>query len=692
MNMNIKTISLIFILSCFVKSIFCMPAPQGYGQMPPPPSAEEIEEIMKSPEFTKMMEELEEIFKDEDVDESKPQLPEKPKEKIQEKTKPTAKSKVPSKPKSIEQNFLEASKPPTEKGDKDKLVKKLSEEKLEAFDYFINRFTKSLDNIEKKINSFKLGIAFKEYMENLGLNKSLNEINVAINQIRSKKLYKRIFFLPVNTELREEIIASLKVSEKLEKKIQKKLSEENEKETIDFLQQIASTEKKATVIQLNPLQKKLENLLNINLKNIDKKITTVALCTQAKEEIEKKIKLREKLEKDLLQKQKYDARRRPSSYRQPYSSGQSWPSYGSTKRGSYSGPGNWRNNYSRRGYTPRRYRPTTKSTSPKVTAKGTDKSSGGTRKLSGKLIETQNIIKNISAENIKSLKKIEKKYDAKNELKSFERIYKSKLLQKIAGNLEEIERKKATLTPAQKKQVENEQLKKAIIDFIPLGIRLAADPTRTPQQQAQQEAAQGIVETQPTTIQTELKKYEEEIIKKIEGKENLLVSFDTPPQDMENILRNLEILNNLPLENTERIDKIYEVFKKQYGIAQTNLRNISDNTIKQLGEIIENVGKKAQQAETKGKTQQTLALNLETGTNLTAIINQLDNNNIKKLFTEKVTEIVTQDNIDNMDNPLNEKQQERIKKAFIKGIVNIEAQKKLINNIGVFFKSLEQGD
>ena len=312
--MNIKKISnkhlmlaSILIVTFITKSIFGMTALPNYGQLPIP-SAEEIEEIMKTPDFQNMMDELEKIFAEEDL-----QVPEKP-QPIKETTrpKPPAPSIRPPKQQDIRTNFLE---PVTPDSTKDKLIQKLPQEKIDAFNYFIGRFLKSINNIEKKINSFEFGISFKEYMEKIGFVESVNKINVAINQIKSKKLYRKVFFLPINTQLRKEIIDSLKESEKLEKSI--KNEEKSEKETTAFMQQIAGTEKKVTKIKLNPLQKKIENLLNTNFKNIDQKISSVAINTQAIEEIEKKKKLRASKEKRAIEQQKRSPRRQRTPRHRP---------------------------------------------------------------------------------------------------------------------------------------------------------------------------------------------------------------------------------------------------------------------------------------------------------------------------------------------------------------------------------------
>ena len=685
--MNIKKIrkkhlmlAFIFIVTCITKSVFCMPALPNYGQLPIP-SAEEIEEIMQTPDFKNMMDELEKIFAEEDL-----QAPEKPQpireETIIPKPRPHPRPQIQPKHQSIEQNFL---KPVTQDSAKNKLIQKLPQEKIDAFNYFIGRFLKSINNIEKRINSFEFGISFKEYMENIGLGESINKINVAINQIKSKKLYLKVFFLPINTQLRKEIIDSLKESEKLKKSI--KSEEEGEKEISAFMHRMASAEKKATKIKLNPLQKKIENLLNINLKKIDQKISSVAINTQAKEEIEKKKKLRENREKRAIEEQKRSTGRRQSpSYRPSYQQRYQQPRHGTTtKPRSYSGPKSRYSNYSK-AYTPRRrISPSYQETRTEKSPDKTQPASRGQSRLPEEMKQKLNLANNLNREIIKLLQSIKEKYNSKKEQESIKKIYESKSLLKIKSNLDKLEEVNNALSEeTRKRQTQNKGLIDAIIGFLPLGIKLAKNPII----RDQQEAALKIIELKPEEMKSHLKKYEIQIFKELDGKENLLTSFDTSAQDIKNIWLNFSIINTTPQINTEKIEAINESFKKQYKSTKTKWTNIPNNVSDQLAEITENVG--AQNINFVTAQFQQQAQNLNTGTNLNTTIGNLDvniHNEIKTILTNLVTQIVT---AANMGNALTEVQKNKIKEAFNIVIENISAQQRYITDIGKIFDALEK--
>ncbi|MFH1461418.1 MAG: hypothetical protein ABIF12_00510 [bacterium] len=713
--MNIKNLISIFILSCFIKLAFSMVGPQNYGQLPPPPSAEEIEEIMKSPEFQKMMEELEKIFEEEDTELPTPQQP-APKT-IKKETPPETKPIISEKPKSKMDNFLEPVKSTSEKDKSEKIISKLTAEKIEAFNYFINKFTKGLDTIEKKINSFEFGIAFKEHMENKGFFKSINKINLAINQIRSKRLYQKIFFLPINTELRKEIINALKDVGKLEIEIKMSADDDSdddssEIETINFLQRIAANSDQITKIELSPLQKKLENLLNNNLKSIDKLITNVAVNTQVKEEIEKKKKLREKLEKDAVQKQ--SAKSSKSSYGSPYSSsgygrGGGWqPAYGSGKK-TYSGPGNWQKGYSP-GHSP------TKSSAgpqkPSIDSKPSDKKTPATsaKAPSEKIQEKLNSIKGLSEACIKLLTQIKGLFNSAEEENSLNEIYKSPLLTQLSNKYDLLEKEKDTLpSEIKSKLTEDQNLRTAISNFIPLGIKLAKNPGP----ESQRKLALRIIESQPETIKIYLKKYEEEVFKKLEGKEGLITSFDTPAQELKSIWRNLTILNTGRQENTKKIKAFNKIFEDQVKLIQTTRKHMPMGYI---NEITENIGQQnvplmglvppapvgaapvgaaqvgAAQAPPQLAPAQPAApaarQNLSTAQDLTNAINGLPAaipDPVKTLFINKI-------------NPawgvgqLTDQQQEKIKDEFSQITENISSQDKYLNLINKVLEKTKEED
>ena len=728
--MNIKKIRnkhlmLAFIFIFITKSIFCMPNQPNYGQLPIP-SAEEIEEIMKTPDFQNMMDELEKIFAEEDL-----QIPEKP-QPIKEKTTiPKKKPQIQPKHQNIEEHFLKPITQDSAKNSNLKLIKKLPQEKIDAFNYFISRFLKNINTIEKRINSFEFGISFKEYMEKIGFGESVNKINVAINQIKSKKLYLKVFFLPTNTPLRKEIINSLKESEKIEQSISDE--EEGEKEIAAFMQQIASTEseehtqpsrkaydyakatthmmagtasvetfnvKEVTKIKLNPLQKKIENLLNMNFKSIDHKISSVALNTQAMEEIEKKKKLRESREKKAIQEQKHSTRYRQqpryrSEYKQRYQ-------HGTTGTRPYSGPRSRYSNYSKP-YTPRKTTyPSYQKTRPEKSHDKTKTASKGQGRHSEEMKQKLNVVKNSEEEIIKLLQKIQKIYNSKKEQGSIKQIYRSELLSKVGKNLDKREGAKSSLSKVTlKQQSENKKFKNAITNFLFLGVRLAKTPEET--NEKKRAVAQRIIELQQSEMISPLREYENQIFKKIEGKQNLLVDFNTSAKDIRALYINFAIMNTGPQVNTEKIVGINIAFKGLSHSANITWSNIPDDTFDQLTKITENVGgqnvnlgiatlqpaQQAQQAQPAQPAQQAQE-DLRTGTSLNAIIDRLQveiPDAIKTLFKDKVTKIVIQAN---MGTNFNNGQIKKIKEAFNLFFKNISVQKRFIPKFEEIFKKLDK--
>lgn len=703
--MNIKNLIIIFISTCFIKLTFTMVGPQNYGQLPPPPSAEDIEEIMKSPEFQKMMEELEKIFEEEDNELNIPQQP-TPNTSIKEPL-PQINPLPLEKPKSREENFIEPVSSTSEKDKYGKTIPKLSAQKIEAFNYFINKFTQKLDILEKKINSFEFGIAFKEYMEDKGFFKSLNEINRAINQIRSKRLYQKVFFLPINTELRTFIITTLRDIKKLQSEINTfKDDGSAEIETINFLQKITAGTDQIIKIKLSPLQKKLESLYSNNLEKIDKLITSVTVNTQVKEEIDKKIKSREKLEQDAKQKQKQLSKFSKSPYGSSYGySGygrnSGWqPTYSGGKK-SYSGPSNPQNYYSP-GYSPAK--PLIRQQQTEIDNKPSDKkiSAAPAKAISEKNQEKINNIKALSEGCIILLSQIKSKFNPKEEESSLNEIYKSKLLTQLDNKYEQLEKEKATLSAEIKgKPAEDQNLKTAISNFIPLGIKLAKNPGP----ESQQESALKIIESQPETMRVHLKKYEEDIFKKLAGKEELITSFNTPAQELKSIWKNLTILNTGRQENIKKIKEFNKIFEDKVKIIQRTRKNMPANTIDQFNEITENIGQQnvplmgfPQGQPQVGAGQVGVApadgvgqQDLSTAQGLNAAITALPVaiNPVKSLFTNKINAIVPQVVAGNQ---LTDPQQEKIKEEFSQITENISEQNKYLNLISKVLEKTKEED
>jgi len=258
--------------------------PGGKFDFPPPPSPEELDKILNSDEFKKALEELEEIFGEMNEDDFKPP------QKIEKPKFPEKKSdKKAEKIETLEEKF----KNPAQVEEGEQLVKTLSKEKLQAFNYFMDQFENQLQALETKINNFSLGIAFKEELEDLQIGPQKQNYKTITGKIKTEKgiigsrsLYLKAFYLPSFSEMRKEIIDTVKEVTNINKQI-KSVENINEEDQGDKQRKI---------------RPKVKKLFTQKLAQIGDDLKKVATCTQAKAEIERKKQEKEKLGKEAAAK------------------------------------------------------------------------------------------------------------------------------------------------------------------------------------------------------------------------------------------------------------------------------------------------------------------------------------------------------------------------------------------------------
>jgi hypothetical protein len=704
--MNLKNFLFMISIIFFIKAL-PMVSPYNKGQLPPPPTAEEIEEVMKSPEFQKMMKELEKVFEEiDDEDDLTPTKKEVIKPPKIGKIKPLPETKTTEKPKTKKENFLENAIPQDIKDASGKIVKKLSKEKIESFNYYINKFIRTIVNIEKKVNSFALGIAFKELLEQQGFFEDINKIVISVNLIKSKRLYQKIFFLPVNNELRKSILIALDSSKKLLKEISNQAIEDaKEKETIDFLKKAAESKviKKTDLkkIKLSPIQEKIQSLFKSNIKPISVKIGTVAINVQAKEEIEKKKKTREELEKKIAEQQRRSPQYRQDSRYPSYSGSKygtpGWGSYGQ-KGGAYSGPSRGYGGYYNGASPYSAYKPKKEDKTKNTTDSSKPKKSSGqspSRQIPEKTVEQLNRIKSLIKENTELLNKIKAKYNPNEEEKSFKEIYKSKDLQKIAKNFDEIRELERSLDPQTRKKIAQESnFLKTMDQFTPIGIRLAKHPLLKEQRSI---ASKLLEELSPLGIKKELKKYEDEQIKKLQNKETLLTSLTTSPDEIDEITRNLEIINTQPFADEANVEKVNKQFEEQYRLAEQIRENFATRTI---NDLTENIGQQVPIREVGGqevggamiiRPEQAgeaagAAPQLATGRDIIAAVTQTNlSDEVKNAFQKKIQTAIGENQLAQI---LNDQQKEKIKKVMNELSDEIKNQKKALEKIRSLFEGI----
>ncbi len=655
------------------------------------PSPKEIEEIMRSDEFKQMMGELDEIFADMDEDDLKP-VKKEPAPKPSPITKPTQDAKI--KPaaitkKSMQEEFLDPIKQSKdEKFAKDKLVTKLPSKKIEAFFYYTNRLVKALNNIELKINSFKLGPAFKEQMQELGLFKLFNNVEIRLSNIKSKKLYLKVFYLPMFTQLRQNILNTLKIVEKTELdlvniKLQN-IKEESEKSDFEFLQKIAKkkpTKKSRLDLNLTPLQKEIKDLLKSDLKKIEAQLNSIIKSAQAKEEIEAKKKAREQAEAAAA-KEKPIGRRYPPRYRPGYPPYRPGPGYGS---GDYQRRRPGPSPYPRTGQ-PSQPKPDSSTISPPKTQEpiSTDRADSA-RPIDEKTAEKIAKLNNLGQEVIKLTEEIKTKYKIGNN-NNLEDVYNSKLLSKLNSKLEELDKVRISVQaketdikqPAKKASIP--KVDNALKDLIGIFIPLAKNPG-DPQETV---AAANILRSLgSSSYSTELAKYENQIITKLEGAEHDLGTASESPENFANIYRNLKILESNPKSGHKKIKNIKTKYRNKIedlGEIEEVSTDISKN-INAIQDIRASIG------QTNVTVRSIEDQNLNIKANILATINNSGQPaKIRELLVNATNKILTGGN----DQVPNDEQTKKLKAEYLKVVRNYEKQKKYLVDIEGLVRESEE--
>ena len=397
------------------------PPPSPPYDLPPPP--ENLDELLKDFDFEAMLKELEEVFGPANAEDQKPT--EKP---LVEPTKPGA--TIPAKKLTQEENF----KKPVEA---EKTIQKLSPDKLKAFYFYMDRFMDLLENMETNINSFNLGIAFKEDLENLKptAKQIFIKIKIENGKLRSKRLYQKIFFLDSFTDTRKQIFETIEKLEKINKQLEEIKEQEDEEEISEILEEF--TKQKDTEETKRKVKSDIKTLLEKNLNQIGNDLEKITVSTQAKAAIEEKKKKQEQKIKDAETKRKAAPSYRPSSQ------------YGQSPWGGPSGHGGYGSSDWPGGRPPSRYssdQPRPSTPTKGMEQKTNDKSKqeppagfGSTQTKKDK--ERTEQIKSATNESISLLKKIITIYKPDNE-NSLKNILKTTLLSKLASKLDVIEKAK----------------------------------------------------------------------------------------------------------------------------------------------------------------------------------------------------------------------------------------------------------
>lgn len=532
-----------------------------------------MDEVFKNIDFEQMLKELEEIFGT-DLEE-KEKKAETKKDKITPEAKKEALTPIVKK-ETLQECFENPAKPEKE----EKVITKLSKEKLQAFDHYINNFSKQIKKLEGKISGFKLGIAFKEKLEELAPSKQyldnykniISNIEKNLSTIEGRKpnpkrkMYKKVFFLPIFTNLRKQIIKQTKELKEVNNGIsvfEKMSEEEKEKTEVEELEALAR--KKLTTIRVpEQLQKDIINIFK-KLKDTAEKLEAVTTSNQAKSLIESKKKKREEEIKKAEEKRKSEQRTyRPTYY--PSRAGRPgtyWPAEkdeywwgGPSSAGAPSYVPSTKNDMETK---PSEFKPEEKNEERPVVAQKKEKSEQEKNK---------EIIENLSQNTINLIEDVLKpnRYKTGDE-KSYEEILETHSLSKIAQNIDEISKLKSK-TEAEKKEQKtltkkiehsietsmDKKLEDALKKFVPACIRLAKHYGGSEDQKI---AAQNIIKELKTsnlqkTTNTEISKYEDEVLRKIDPK--VLTEYD-PQSKLDSILKNLNVALNWPISSLENIDK-----------------------------------------------------------------------------------------------------------------------------------------
>ncbi|MFC1894592.1 hypothetical protein ACFLYH_01445, partial [Candidatus Dependentiae bacterium] len=472
--------------------------------------------------------------------------------------------------------------------------------KIQAFYHYVDKFLNSVENLDKKINSFSVGISLKEDLENKkpSFKQTVTDIKVELKNIKSKKLYMKFFFLPTYNNSRKKIVDSLKGLQIINKQIEEFQSDEEEQEeNIKYLKKLAA---KKDIQNKSPLQKeiknKIQNILEKNLFPIAQDLKKITASTSVKARIEKKRKKKEEQERQSAQKARQSRGRRRSYQPSSSSYGES-PWSDSSRSSEYGSRDSWSPS-SRKGYSTRDSRPSRFSKAPQDSYKqlsSTDKSSKDDKNkdsiiTTGKTPKEYKKVLSLTNTAVKILEKIKKLYK-QDDQSSYDQTINSKLLSKLEKNLTQINENKDQLSETQKTNLEKNKnykgttLQNLLSQFVPAGVRLAKYPSNA----IEQESTIKILTYAPTEkVPTETKKYEQTIIDALKNKHDEIRQYFGPTKNIETISKNLKILLSKPQSNPVKIDKIKNDFSISYQLVKNNWSKFSQ-TYENLMEIKERI-------------------------------------------------------------------------------------------------------
>ncbi|MCF7800043.1 hypothetical protein K9L05_00450 [Candidatus Babeliales bacterium] len=449
---------------------------------------------------------------------------------------------IPEKKLTQEEYFLQAAQEPGQIPEKDpqvakgaktpakpeSLVKKLSKERIDAFNFYINKFKEVLAKLENKIESFlNLGILFHEDLEKINYKKIINSIKTELGQLTSKSTMKKAFFLPSQTELRKNIFDTIKELDKIELQIikQEKKSEEEIEE--DIIKELERRAEKKPVKVYFAIDKKLEanikKLISQNLKQIQENLEKIKNIDIVKKGLDAKKKEKEKLAAQAAKQvpTKYPGYQQPTQYYP--GQGQYQPSYPSSRYpydtyGGYGGydsfPGSY-GSYQPTSHYPQDTIPETKPTesTPSTPSSG-DKEKGQFFTGNTKDEESLKKIKDLIHKNIILIGEVLLDHEKDPDLAkvSFRK------LSNIQKNLSQIDSLKDKTSSASQEIVKKagEYKQKDFDDlfkkFIPLGVKLA----KTFPHKKDATAVKALLDREAELSDKEVEKFEEEILKTLD--------------------------------------------------------------------------------------------------------------------------------------------------------------------------------
>ncbi|MFA5074889.1 MAG: hypothetical protein WC436_02185 [Candidatus Babeliales bacterium] len=416
------------------------------------------------------------------------------------------------------------------------LVKKLSKERKEAFNFYINKFEDSLKKLESKIDSlFTLDILFKEDLEKINYKKIINSIKKELGQITSKSTLRKAFFLPSQTETRKNIFNAIKELDKIGLQIikqEKKTEEEIEEDIIKELERLSEKKplKKSFTFDKN-LQTSIKKLISQNLKKIQENLEKISTIPVVKKELEAKKKEKEKLEAQAAKrlKEKYTP-----AYQQPkYYPGHKRPEY------PYGGYDSFPSSYYPSQYPSYTEKPETKPSTITPTETTKEDSEKKDRKYIEKEKDTIQKIKNLIDSNIKLLSEVLTDSAKDNDL---DKILSQKKLSKIVKNLQKIEVLNDKFSKTEQENISKshgynqETFDDLLKKFIPLGVKLAKN--LIPKKEEEIHAILSLLEKEPELRDKEVAKYEEELLKSLDRE----IVENGSPEEKQKLFRDLQIL------------------------------------------------------------------------------------------------------------------------------------------------------